>query len=337
MKRRIFLSGAASVLAAPMIISLPRTAFAATYNPADFGAIGVGSDTAAINAAIAAIRSDGGGILQLNNIAGYDVGPINATNCKRMRIEIDPVCVVRGSQMVYGNQAPVFDLSRSPECEVHGGTVYAGTGDPWSPSPPSVLPLCLFYIAGGIDKVRLVNMKINGWCQSGMVAICSSVSVTLDHCQIMQRQGYLAPFASAPPALVLSSDPGEWGLRSIFATALPNLGYVNDIDIINTEIHQLATGTGGWTTYLRNANHVSFLGGLSDCSMTGHMLFQGVNDDVTLFSPKFYSEMGIKPQYVFQSQGTITNLAAYNPWPNNISSACSTAPFAGMSGTGVQR
>jgi hypothetical protein len=76
-----------------------------------------------------------GGILELDNKAGYDVGPLDLTNCSRLRIEIDPVCVVRGSMMVAGAQAPVFDLSYSHEVEIHGGSVFAGTGDPWSPTP----------------------------------------------------------------------------------------------------------------------------------------------------------------------------------------------------------
>lgn len=295
------------------------------YNPKDFGAIGSGADTIAINAALAAIRTDVGGVLELDHLGGYDVGPLDATNCNRMRIEIDPQTVVRGSMMTAANQAPIFDLSFSHEVDVEGGSVFAGTVDPWNPSPPNIYPLTAFYVAGGSDKTRFQSVKMTGWFKSAALAICSAVSVTIDHCQILQRQGGGSDFGGcAPPAVCLSSNPGEWGLHSIFQTQ-PNLGYVNDIDFNDTEIHQVAAGPpSGWTTYLRNANHVTFHAGLSDSSHTAHMLFQGVNKEITLFAPKFYSELGRVADHIFDGvNGAVSNLRVYAPSPNGIQSACS--------------
>src|SRR5947209_2777898 len=86
-----------AALAAPLVLSLPPSAFAAVRNPSDFGTVGAGDDTAAINAALAAIRADGGGVLELDGAktaggyqTAYLVGPLNATNCSKLKIQCDP-------------------------------------------------------------------------------------------------------------------------------------------------------------------------------------------------------------------------------------------------------
>jgi hypothetical protein len=127
------------------------------------------------------------------------------------------------------------------------------------------------------------------------------------------------------------------GFCSAFHSSLPDIGFVTWIDINDTELHHLATGTSGWTTYMRNAAKITFKSGASDCSLTGHMLLQGGADAIITISQRYYSEMGTNAQYIFENQGTITNLAAYNPCPDNFVGAYSTAAFAGMSGSGVCR
>lgn len=301
-------------------------------NPKDFGTIGAGDDTVAVNDALAAIRTDGGGILEMDGRA-YDVGPLNATSCKRMKIQCEPSTIVRGSLMT--TPAPILDLSGSPEVDIENGHWWAGMGDPWNPSgDPEVHPLAAILIAGGVDKVRLVSVKSGGWCTAGIVSIISCVSVTLEHCQLLQRET-VQPTGMVPPALVMSSNPGEWGIASIFAPQMVNLGYVNDINIMSSEVHSVGSvGALGWTTYMRNANHITFVAGHHSSAHSAYMVFQGLCDTVTTVGHKYYSEAFHLPLHAFEifQVGQCNNLRVYNPWPSNLQGACTQAPIAAAGG-----
>lgn len=302
-------------------------------NPKDFGTIGAGDDTVAVNDALAAIRTDGGGILEMDGRA-YDVGPLNATSCKRMKIQCEPSTIVRGSLMT--TPAPILDLSGAPEVDIENGHWYGGLGDPWgNPPAPAVHPSTAILIAGGIDKVRMVSVRATGFFGSGCVSIISCVSVTLDHCQLLQREP-VQPTGMVPPSLVMSSNPGEWGIASIFAPQMVNLGYVNDINVMSSEVHSVGSpGQLGWTTYMRNASHITFVAGHHSGMHEAYMLFQGLCDTVTTVGHKYYAESGnseldLRPNHVFQiwQVGQCNNLRVYNPWPSNLQGACKQAPLA---------
>jgi len=306
------------------------------HNPKDCGTVGAGNDTAAINAAIQAIRQDFGGVLELNGAnttpgnRRYLVDRINGTAAPKMKIEVDPGVIVEGSLQTAQTRGPILDLTGSPEVDIENGYWWAGTGNPWdgnSRQPPTISPTAVILIANA-DKTRLVSVKPWGYANS-MVAVISGVSVTIDNCQLLSLSGLQTEFGASmsPPSLMLTSNPGEWGITSSFQT-IQNYGYVNDVNVVNSEVHLVGTTQGvGWTTYMRNANHIFFSGGHSDCSQTAHMLFQGLNETVTIVGHKYYTELGHLPTHIFEGQ--CNNLRVYNPWPQSLQSSCSGTPVSG--------
>jgi hypothetical protein len=338
--RRTILKGA---IAAPLVLSLPNRAWAQRRNPNDFGTVGAGDNTAAINGAAAAIRTDGYGVLEINgkNSSGYqrfyDVSALDLTNCNRCTVEIEAGIVVRASLQTV--PAAIFDFAFAHEVHVeNNGHIYGGLLDPWSSNPPAVMPLCGILIGGDSDKTLIDGQgMITGFFQGGCIAVISAVSVKVGgFTQLIQR--WAGP-GVGPPALMLSSNPGEWGVQSIFAPLSQGVNAVANFIYDGGEIHQVGRSGGegsGWTVYLRNTQVAAFSDVLIGGSAAALVLFQGNNSDITMRGCCFRNDLANNPAHVLESQGNTVNVRLYAPSPNNLQAACSGAPwfgaFSGASG-----
>lgn len=306
-------------------------------NPKDFGTVGAGDDTAAINAAFAAIRQDGYGVLQLDGATAnghqrfYDVAALNATNCNRCTVEIEAGIVVRGSKQT--TPAAIFDFAFAHEVHVeNNGHIYAGLLDPWSGNnPPSVLPLAGILIGGDSDKTLIDGQgMVTGFFQSGCICAVSAVSIRIAGLtQLIQRWG---GNTLGPPALMLSSNPGEWGIQSLFAPLSQGVNAVANFSFAGGEIHQVGRAGGpgsGWTVYLRNTQATSFSDVLVGGSASAHFLFQGSNSDVNMSGVCFRNDLSHNPSYVLENQGSPPNVRLFGPSPANLGLACTVAPSSG--------
>lgn len=340
--RRGLLSG---VVAAPIVLQQER-ALAVLRNPKDFGTVGAGDDTAAINAAFSAIRTDGYGVLELDGAqsAGgyarfYDVGSINAQYCSRSTLQLHSGIVLRGSQM--STPAAILDYGFSHEVVLDiQGAIYGGVNGPWgneSPSPAPVRPLCGILAGGDADKILIRSPKVTGWFKSACIGAISCASIEVEgQAQLIQRQPVMGDFGpSAPPALVLSSNPGEWGLQSVFTPLTNNVNAVVNFIWRGGEIHQIngigGAGTG-WPIYMRGIQVAAFRDVLIDTSRSAYGLFQGPNSDIIFDGCCFRnaeSSGGLPANPVSVFEGGATNLRVYAPSPNNLQDACTGTPWAG--------
>lgn len=294
--RRSALSGAAA-LAVPYI--LPRAALGAQvprYNPADFGTIGAGDDTAAWQAAIdaAQARNGGrGGIVEPDSLP-YAISSLNCTNKVGLVIDAPPGCVLYGCNQT--TAAPILDFTSSNYCIISG--VWLAGAMPLTQTPPPVIPKAGILLAmsqgGDSNKIVLRDVQSSNYFSSGAVCIVGTTDCQFDNCALQQM-------SSSAPCLMISTSP-DWGISSLFKPLIANSGNVGEHTFKACELHGgHANGTDYWTTYMRNADNVRFIGGLSDCSGRAHMLFQQNCRKVTSVGQHFYSENGHAPDYLFHA------------------------------------
>lgn len=275
------------------------------FYPKDYGTVGAGNDTAAIQGAINAIRTNHGGKLVLDRDAGFVTDCLDATNCSNMEIVSDLGCIVTASVT---HTAPVIDLCNSHNVRIDNLVMTLP-----SPGLPIIYPKAAFLIFGS-DKTTLNNVTVNGTASSAILAAVGASSVSIRDTQLIQWD----PHA---PTLMLSTT-NDWGISSMFYSGSLSATNVPDWYLEQTELHQL--GNGEWTVYMRNADHIVFSGGLSANFHTAHVLFQGTCSNITDVGRKFYkgdTSSNPNAQMVYQAGGSTSSaigLVSVNPSRSGI-------------------
>jgi hypothetical protein len=309
MNRRHLLGRAVALPLATII--LPRTLWAAMpkYDPADFGTVGAGDDTAAWQGALNAARSYNsgrGGIVAPDALA-YQVGALDLTGANNVIIDAPNGCWLYGNKQT--QSSAILDLTASNNCWLRG---FVTSGRNPDATYPTILPKAGILLAetttgGDSNKNRLDNIGSGGKFTSAALCVIGSTDNQYYSCSWQQ-------FDEVKPCLIVSTQP-DWGILSRFKTIATGASNVGDQTFVGCEFHGYRDLPPGnyWTSYFRNADNARFVGGVHDCSGNAHMLFQGNCKRITSVGQKFYSESGIAPSYIFEDQGMCDNLCVINP------------------------
>lgn len=248
------------------------------------------NDTANLQAALNSIRSAGGGTLKLEG--AYNTDALNATAITGITIDCAQGTTVVSNAMT--TPAPIVDFLSSHVVRVNGGCWTATHG-----------AKAVFLIGGG-DQYVFDEVRANGSSSSSTLSIIGAASVQV-------RGGQWMNYSTTNPCLTISNKP-DWGITSKFASFPAQSVVPSNIHFLATEIHGM--GSYLWTTYMRNAYAVFFLGGNHDTSggANAHMLFQGACNQITSVGQTFYSELGTAAGMVFMCQpgDSCTNLRVLN-------------------------
>lgn len=269
------------------------------FYPKDFGTVGAGNDTAAIQGAIDAIRQDGGGKLILDRAEGFVTDCLNATYCSNLEIVADLGCIVTASVT---HQAPLIDL-----CKSHNFRADCLVITLPEPFKPVTYPKAAFLLHGG-DKYTFNNLTVNGTASSALICAVGASSATMRDCQLIQ-------WDPSAPTVSLSTE-ADWGISSMFYSGTLSEINMPDWYFAQTEIHQL--GGGQWTFYGRNVDHITFRDGLSSNNQRAHYLFQGNNAHCTFDSVKYYCEVGGAAQMVMEADGVCHGFRVDGPSRDGI-------------------
>ena len=271
------------------------------FNPDDFGVVGQGDDTLAIQGAINAVRQDGKGVIELRR--AYNFGSLNATYCSNLEIECEIGAVHTCSALQ--QPAVLLDLWRSHNVVINRLVV---TGA--QPGLSGIVYPKAALLLGKADKVTINNLTVNGTFSSGVFCDIGTGSVSV-------RDSQLINWDPSAPTVSLSNQP-DWGITSLFANEPLSHMNMPDVFFDNTEIHQL--GDAQWTTYLRNADHITFRGGLSSNRQRAHLLFQGQSKHVLCDSVKYYCELPGNAQMLYECGGgsSVTGMVVVNPSRDGI-------------------
>lgn len=269
------------------------------FKPEDFGLVGQGNDTAALQGAIDAVRQDGKGVVEIRNTLNF--GAINAAYCSNLQIECE-IGAVHTCGALAG-PAALIDLCHSHNVVISNLVITLP-----SPGISEVVYPKAALLLHGSDKTTLNNITVNGTASAGALCIVGASSISVRDSQFINYD----PHA---PTVMLSNLP-DWGITSLF-----NLGPVEavnmpDVYFSKTEVHAL--GGAPWTVYMRNADHIQFDGGLSANFKRAHVLFQGYCHAINDIGRKFYKgDIGSNPHplMVFEAgAGTaVVGHVAINP------------------------
>lgn len=250
--------------------------------------------------------ADGAASLHPDALA-YQVGALDLTGAQNVTIDAPLGCWLYGNKMT--QPSAILDLTGSSNCHLRGFVTAGENGDG---SPPTVQPLAGVLLAetttgGDSNKNRLDNVGSIG--KFGSAPLCVIGSTDNQYYACSWQQGH-----SSSPCLNISTQP-DWYILSRFKTIATAASNVGDQTFVGCEFHGYRGEPPGsyWTSYFRNADNARFLGGNHDCSGTAHMLFQGNCKRITSVGQKFYSESGIAPGYLFENQGTCSDLCVINP------------------------
>lgn len=268
-----------------------------SYRPEDYGTVGAGDDTAAFNAALAAIRSAGRGTLRLAS-SDYIVGAINATCIPSLEIEAESGCRLQAS--VQTSPYPVLDLMQTRTRIIGDIQIVGPDTEGWT-VPTAAILVC------NSDRSHFDGVKTTGKFSAGALCVIAASSVNVIGGQWINRH-------ASGPCLNISTNP-DWGVNSAYGN-FPQSPNAPDVYLTGTEIHGLGGSWQQWTTYMRNADHVRFDGGIHDASngKHAHMLFQGTCDRITVDGVKFYTETGAVASYVYEATygDSCSHLRHYN-------------------------
>lgn len=284
-----------------------------TFCVDDFGTIGAGDDTpawqGALNAAKAWGSGRGGGVVYAPS-RHYTVSSLDFTGCQFTTIEANNSWLHGGIQIT---PSPILDMTGSSGCRVRGIT-FGGLNAGGTPST-GVKPLAGLLVAESMIKNdstanKFYDLGSVGAFGSGALCLIAAPDNMFVGCGFQQ-------WDSSAPCLNMSVHP-DWGITSHFKPITDGVGSnMGDTTFLACEFHgNYLNAPYYWTTYMRDCDNVRFIGGNHAVSGgRAHMLFQGHCKRISSIGQSFYSDTGIRPQFMFevdQAASSVTDLCVVN-------------------------
>lgn len=267
-------------------------------------------DASAINAAIQAAVTAGGGVVLIPAGRSFLISQINLTGIG-LGITIRGDSGVSSSKLMPMQTAAsgtsnghVIDLTGSSQLTLDNFQI-------GSFQTLAVAPSALFFgqtNSNAANRVRVRNLYVSGRYSGATVYVYGTPSFEMFGSDFYNYQ----PGAGAHGAMCLTRT-NSFGYTSAFATIATGSWNMSDVHFFNCEFHKFGgTGADSWVISMDGATNIAFYGGVINGGATAYVFYDGTIAHISYFNTTFENEGPATvtvPLYGhYKNSGTITDL-----------------------------